>query len=89
MVGIAQGSGLIEALSGIRLVKAYGLEQAQLERYRAESTELANLEVKKTQAGKLVNPVIEVVSTLGLGITCVTSFRPALACERNLSPMSG
>lgn len=73
-VGIAQGSGLIEALAGIRLVKAYGLEQAQLERYRAESTELANLEVKKTQAGKLVNPFIEVVSTLGLGILIVVVF---------------
>jgi len=73
-VGITQGSGLIEALSGIRLIKAYGLENFQLDRYRKESQELVNLEVKKTQAGKLVNPVIEVVSTLGLGVLIIVVF---------------
>jgi subfamily B ATP-binding cassette protein MsbA len=73
-VGISQGSGLIEALSGIRLIKAYGLENFQLDRYRRESLELVNLEVKKTQAGKLVNPVIEVVSTLGLGVFIIVVF---------------
>jgi len=73
-VGISQGSGLIEALCGIRLIKAYGLEDFQLDRYRRESLELVNLEVKKTQAGKLVNPVIEVVSTLGLGAFIIVVF---------------
>ena len=73
-VGISQGSGLIEALSGIRLIKAYGLEKFQLDRYRDESLKLVNLEVKKTQAGKLVNPVIEVISTLGLGVFIIVVF---------------
>jgi ATP-binding cassette, subfamily B, bacterial MsbA len=73
-VGISQGSGLIEALSGIRLIKAYGLEKFQLDRYRDESLKLVNLEVKKTQAGKLVNPVIEVISTLGLGAFIIVVF---------------
>ena len=73
-VGISQGSGLIEALSGIRLIKAYGLEKFQLDRYRDESLRLVNLEVKKTQAGKLVNPVIEVISTLGLGVFIIVVF---------------
>ena len=73
-VGISQGSGLIEALAGIRLIKAYGLEDFQLERYRRESLALVNLEVKKTQASKLVNPVIEVVSTLGLGVFIIVVF---------------
>ena len=73
-IGISQGSGLIEALAGIRLIKAYGLENLQLSRYREESQELAQLEVKKTQAGKLVNPVIEVVSTLGLGFLIIVVF---------------
>ena len=73
-VGISQGSGLIEALSGIRLIKAYGLEKFQLDRYRDESLRLVNLEVKKTQAGKLVNPVIEVISTLGLGAFIIVVF---------------
>ena len=71
---VAQGSGLLEALSGIRLIKAYGLEHFQLERYRGESMNLVNLEVKKTQASKLVNPVIEVVSTLGLGLLIIVVF---------------
>ena len=73
-VGISQGSGLIEALSGIRLIKAYGLEHIQMSRYRQESLELVHLEVKKTQAGKLVNPVIEVISTLGLGLLIIVVF---------------
>ena len=73
-VGISQGSGLIEALSGIRLIKAYGLERFQLDRYRGESMDLVNLEVKKAQAGKLVNPMIEVVSTLGLGVLILVVF---------------
>ena len=73
-VGISQGSGLIEALSGIRLIKAYGLERFQLDRYRRESMDLVNLEVKKAQAGKLVNPVIEVISTLGLGVLIIVVF---------------
>jgi len=73
-VGISQGSGLIEALSGIRLIKAYGLEKFQLGRYRGESMDLVNLEVKKAQAGKLVNPVIEVISTLGLGVLIIVVF---------------
>jgi subfamily B ATP-binding cassette protein MsbA len=73
-VGISQGSGLIEALSGIRLIKAYGLERFQLDRYRGESMDLVNLEVKKAQAGKLVNPMIEVVSTLGLGVLIIVVF---------------
>ena len=74
VVGISQGSGLLEALSGIRLIKAYGLENFQLDRYRTESLELAHLEVKKTQAGKLVNPVIEVACTLGLGALIIVVF---------------
>jgi subfamily B ATP-binding cassette protein MsbA len=73
-VGISQGSGLIEALGGIRLIKAYGLEKFQLDRYRKLSMDLVNLEVKKAQAGKLVNPVIEVVSTLGLGVLILVVF---------------
>jgi len=73
-VGISQGSGLFEALTGIRLIKAYGLEGFQLTRYRAESLELAHLDVKKVQAGKLVNPVIEVACTLGLGALIIVVF---------------
>ncbi|MFZ9681549.1 MAG: ABC transporter ATP-binding protein, partial [Bacteroidia bacterium] len=73
-VGINQGSGLIEALSGIRLIKAYGLENFQMHEYRERSMELVNLEVKKAQCGKLVNPVIEVLSTVGLGVLILVVF---------------
>ncbi len=84
-VGISQGSGLIEALSGIRLIKAYGLEKFQLDRYRSFSMDLVNLEVKKVQAGKLVNPVIEVVSTLGLGLLVIVVF----ATQQSVSDFVG
>lgn len=64
---ISQASLLVEMLSGIRVVKAFGLESHQLDRYRRLSRELVHYAVKGIQARELVNPIIETLSMIGFG----------------------
>ena len=74
-VGISQTSHLLEFLNHIRIVKAYDLEEAQVENYRKRSRELVRQGMKGIKAKELVNPVVEVVSMLGLGVLVVFVFR--------------
>ena len=71
---ISQGSLLLEALSGIRVVKAFGLEERQVERFRALSRQIVASNMKSLQARELTNPLIETVAMLGLGILLVMIF---------------
>lgn len=68
---ISQMSLLVEALSGIRIVKAFGLENEQLERFRKTCKDMFHHAMKSTQARGLVNPAIEVVAMFGLGVLLV------------------
>lgn len=72
---VSQASLLIEALSGIRVVKAFGLEDQQLGRFRDYAKELVRHGVKGIQAKGLINPTIETVTALILGILIVFLFR--------------
>lgn len=69
--GIIQHSQLVEALSGIRVVKAFGLEQEQLARYRELARQLIHHGMKNVQAYHLINPMIEVIATFGFGVLVV------------------
>ena len=68
---ITQHSQLFEALSGIRVVKAFRLEQEQLARFRELSRQLIHHGMKGAQAYQMVNPLIEVIATIGFGILAV------------------
>lgn len=68
---ISQMSLLVEALSGIRVVKAFSLENEQLERFRKTCKQLFHHAMKTTQARGLVNPTIEVVAMLGFGVLLI------------------
>lgn len=72
---VLQSSQLVELLASIRVVKAYNLEEEQMRRYRKLSRELVHFGMKGVQAKELVNPLIEVVSMLGLGVLVVYIFR--------------
>jgi ATP-binding cassette, subfamily B, bacterial MsbA len=72
---VLQSSQLVELLASIRVVKAYNLEQEQLRRYRALSKDLVHFGMKGIQAKELVNPIIEVISMLGLGFLILYIFR--------------
>ncbi|MEK7677898.1 MAG: ABC transporter ATP-binding protein [Verrucomicrobiota bacterium] len=71
---ISQASLLVEALSGIRVVKAFNLETFQAERFRQLSRQLIHHGMKGVQAKELVNPIIETIAMLGLGCLIVFIF---------------
>jgi subfamily B ATP-binding cassette protein MsbA len=68
---VFQSNQLVELLSSIRVVKAFGLESAQLERFRGLSREMVRQGMKGVKAKEMVNPVIEVVSTFAIGVLIV------------------
>ncbi len=71
---VSQASLLVEAMSSIRVVKAFGMEQEQLSRYAAFNTQQVSHSMKITQAKELVNPIIETISMIGLGALIVLIF---------------
>ncbi len=64
---VSQSSQLVELLASIRIVKAFGLEAEQMARFRKTTSQMVHAGMKGVQAKELVNPIIEVVSVLGLG----------------------
>ncbi len=71
---VGQSSLLVELLSGIRVIKAFNLEAHELERFREHSKRLVHHGMKTVQAKGLTNPLIQIVSTLGLGMLIVYFF---------------
>jgi ABC-type multidrug transport system fused ATPase/permease subunit len=71
---VEQSSQLVELLGGIRIIKAYNLEAQQMTRYRKSSQSLVRHGMKGIQAKELVNPLIEIISMLGLGVLVVYIF---------------
>ncbi len=65
---ISQSSLLVEILSGIRVVKAFGLESLQVRRFRKISRGVLHFTLKTVRAREQINPIIETVSMLGLGL---------------------
>ncbi len=65
--GISQDSLLVEVYASIRIVKAFCLEPFQVERFRAIYQHLVHVGMKGVQSRELINPIIEVISVLGLG----------------------
>ena len=72
---VSQSSLLLEMLSGIRAVKAFGLEQQQLDRFSCHARELVRFGVKGVQARELVNPIIETVTALIAGVLLILLVR--------------
>jgi subfamily B ATP-binding cassette protein MsbA len=71
---VSQSGQLVELLASIRVVKAFGLEQAQLARFRKTSSQMVHAGMKGVRAKELVNPIIEIVSALGLGLMLLYVF---------------
>jgi subfamily B ATP-binding cassette protein MsbA len=71
---VSQSSQLVELLASIRVVKAFGLEGEQLARFRRTSADLVYAGMQGVKAKELVNPIIEVVSALGLGLLLLYVF---------------
>ncbi len=73
--GMTQDSLLVEVFSSIRIVKAFCLEDRQVNRFRKIYDQLVHIGMKTVQAKELVNPIIEVISMLGLGIIIIFIFK--------------
>jgi subfamily B ATP-binding cassette protein MsbA len=74
MAGVSQDSLLVEVFSSIRVVKAFCLESFQIERFRAIYNRLVHIGMKSVQSRELINPIIEVLSVMGLGFVIVFIF---------------
>jgi len=71
---ISQSSLLVEAITSIRVVKAFGLEAESLARFRNYCKQIIHHDMKSVQARELVNPMVETISMLGLGLLIVVIF---------------
>jgi ABC-type multidrug transport system fused ATPase/permease subunit len=86
---VQQMSLLVEAISGIRVIKAFGLEQQQLGRFREICRELTRHGVKGVQAKAMVNPLIEFIALSGMGGMIVYIAYTNLALKDLLGFMIG
>jgi ATP-binding cassette, subfamily B, bacterial MsbA len=71
---VRQNSLLVEALTGIRVLKAFNLEARQNERFRQFSRQLVHHGMKSVQAKELASPLIELIAALGLSAVLVYMF---------------
>ena len=69
-----QASQLFELLNTVRVVKAYNLEESQMNRFRKQAREIVRQGMKGVKAKQLVNPFIEVIAMFGLGALLLVIF---------------
>jgi len=73
-LNVTVAGGLLEALSAMRIVKAYSMEKRQLESYRGHADAGVMMAVKTSQTRNLLNPVIEILAMLGIGFLILFVF---------------
>lgn len=71
---ILQNNNLVELISGIRIIKAYLLERAQIERYRKVARGIVRHGMRGLRARELTSPLIELICMLGFGVMVVFIF---------------
>ena len=71
---VKQNSLLIEALTGIRVLKAFNLEQNQNDRYRSLSRDFIRHTMKGVRAKEISGPLMELLSAIGLSGVLVYLF---------------
>jgi subfamily B ATP-binding cassette protein MsbA len=75
---VTQASQLVELLGGIRVIKAFGLEDRQIERFTRLSRDLLRNSLRGRKAKEQVNPIIETLAMFGIGVMVVyVSYRQA------------
>jgi len=72
------GSVLEETLGGIRVIRLFGMEQPQADKFEVENTSNAeaNLQAEKVRA--LMVPLIELISIVGFGLAILVGAREVL-----------
>lgn len=59
---------LTESLTGMRIVKAFGLERERTDRFATETDSYAHTMIRMTRIGSLASPLTEI---LGVGVACI------------------
>ena len=72
--GENQDSLIVEVYANMRVVKAYCLERLQLDRFIGLYQRLARAGIKKWQAKEIVNPTVEIINMIGLGVVLAYIF---------------
>jgi ATP-binding cassette, subfamily B, bacterial MsbA len=88
-VGMLQDSLLVEVYSSIRIIKAFCLEGLQMKRFRVIYDNLVRIGMKSVQARELVNPLIETISMLGLGVVIVFIFYSGVTVPKLVAFLTG
>ena len=73
-LSVTQSSSLLEALAAIRIIKAYSMESLQLKSFREAANIGVEMSVKTAQTRNLLNPLIEILSMLGVGFLLIFVF---------------
>lgn len=71
---VRQNSLLIEALTGIRVLKAFNLEAQQRDRFRKFSRQLIHHGMKGVQSKELSGPIIELLAAIAMSAVVVYLF---------------
>jgi len=64
---IDQSSLAVEMFSGMRVIKAFGLEDTRIDRFRELSQQLIRQTMKTVRSREIVGPLVETVSMIGIG----------------------
>ncbi|MDP6795234.1 MAG: ABC transporter ATP-binding protein [Verrucomicrobiota bacterium] len=64
---IDQSSLAVEMFSGMRVIKAFGLENTRVDRFRELSRQLIKQTMKTVRSREIVGPLVETVSMIGIG----------------------
>ena len=64
---VNQSSLAVEMFSGMRVIKAFGLEGMRVDRFRELSQQLIRQTMKTVRSREIVGPLVETVSMIGIG----------------------
>jgi len=74
VTGENQDSLIVEVYASIRVVKAYCLERHKLDRFSGLYQRLARAGIKKWQAKEVINPAVEFIGMIGMGVVLAYIF---------------
>ncbi len=66
---------LSENLAGVKEIRAFGLEQIEIARFKGLTGLLVRAQMKVAKYDKALNPAIEVISAVGFSVTLVFCYR--------------
>ena len=72
---------LMETFSGVRIVKAFGMEEYESERFNEENTKLFKTFLKRARVRAMTGPIMEVIGTFGFALVLLYGGWKAMGVE--------